>query len=169
MDDMIRMMAEAPEEEQRQMMTDRLLMFAAMPEDQRVNSISQLITGFSKLPLDQREKLIAGRTQIIAKLPEAERKAVLVGRMKAGAKVGPWIHDSDMELTNKAAQSLPDDKRTAFLASMEEVQAELGSAMKSPAAPAAMCVPEHHGKPMELKGLLGKKYVCSVCGFKQAA
>ncbi len=169
MDDMIRMMAEAPEEEQNQMMTDRLLMFAAMPEDQRVNSMSQLITGFSKLPPDQREKLIAGQTRILAKLPEAKRKAVLVGRMKAGVKVGPEIHDSDMRLTNNAAMRLPDDKRAAFLASMEEVQAEMGSAMESVAAPAARGVPEHHGKPMELKGLLGKKYVCSICGHKQAA
>ena len=168
MDDMIRMMAEAPEEEQKQMMTDRLLMFAAMPEDQRVNAISQLITGFSKLPPDQREKLIAGRTRILANLPEAERKAVMVGRMKAGMKVGPEIHDSDMELTTKAAMSLPDDKRAAFLASMDEVQAEMGGEMER-AAPPAMGAPEHHGKPMELKGVFGKKYVCSVCGYKQAA
>ena len=89
--------------------------------------------------------------------------------MKAGVKVGPEIHDSDMELTNKAAMRLPDAKRAAFLASMQEVQAEMGSEMESPAAAAAMGVPVHHGRPMELKGLLGKKYVCSVCGFKQAA
>lgn len=169
MEDMIKMMADAPPEERKQMMTDRLKMFASMPEDQRVESISQLITGFSKLPAEKRQELIAGRTMIIANLSEGERKAVMVGRMKAGMKVGAEIHESDMELTNKAAMGLPDDQKMAFMASMDAVKAEMGGMMEKPAAPAAAGVPEHHGKPMQLKGVLSKKYVCSVCGYKQSA
>ena len=170
MEDMIKMMADAPEEERKQMMTDRLKMFAAMPEDQRVESISQLVTGFSKLPPEQREQLIAGRTMIVANLSEDERKAVMVGRMKAGMKVGAEIHESDMALTEKAAMGLPDDQKMAFMASMDAAKSEMGAMMEKPAAPAAAAgAPEHHGKPMQLKGLLSKKYVCSVCGYKQAA
>ena len=169
MEDMIKMMADAPQEERKQMMTDRLKMFATMPEDQRVESISQLVTGFSKLPPKKREELIAGRTMIIANFSEDERKAVMVGRMKAGMKVGPEIHESDMALTEKAAMNLPDDQKMAFKASMDAVKAEMGGTMEKPAAPAMPGVPEHHGKPMQLKGVFSKKYVCSVCGYKQAA
>ena len=170
MEDMIKMMADAPEEERKQMMTDRLKMFAAMPEDQRVESISQLVTGFSKLPPAQREELISGRTKIIANLSEDERRAVMVGRMKAGTKVGPEIHESDMELTNKAAMGLPDAQKMAFMDSMEAVTSEMGGMpemAKTP--PTKEGGPEPHGKPMELKGVFGKKYVSSVCGFKQPA
>ena len=169
MEDMIKMMADAPEDERKQMMTDRLKMFATMPEEQRVRSISQLLTGFSRLPPAQREELIAGQTAIIANLSEDERKAVMVGRMKAGMQVGPAIHESDMELTEKAAMNLPPDQRDAFMASMEAVKSEMGGMMEKLAAPAQPGIPEHHGKPMELKGLFGKKYVCSVCGYKQPA
>lgn len=167
MDAMIQMMASAPEEERKQMMTDRLKMFAAMPEDQRVESIAQLIVGFSRLPPAQREELVAARTLIIANLSEDERKAVIVGHMKAGRKVGPEIHRSDMQLTNKAALRLPDGQKIAFVDSMDAVKSEMPEMAEGP--PTSVGVPEHHGKPMELKGLLGKKYVCSVCGFKQPA
>ncbi len=169
MEDMIKMMADAPEDERKQMMTDRLKMFATMPEEQRVESISQLVTGFSKLPPQKREELIAGRTMIIANLSEDERKAVMVGRMKAGMKVGPEIHESDLALTEKAAMNLPDKQKMAFKASMDEVKSEMGGMMEKPAAPPKSGVPEHHGKPMELKGVFSKKYVCSTCGYKQAA
>jgi hypothetical protein len=169
MEDMIKMMADAPQEERKQMMTDRLKMFASMPEDQRVESISQLITGFSKLPPEKREELIAGRTMIIANFSEDERKTLMVGRAKAGMKVGPEIHESDMALSEKAAMNLPDDQKMAFMASLNEVKAEMGGMMEKPAAPAAGGAPEHHGKPMQLKGVFSKKYVCSVCGYKQAA
>ncbi len=169
MEDMIKMMADAPQEERKQMMTDRMKMFATMPEDQRVESISMMITGLSKLPPQKREQLIAGRTMIIANLSEDERKAVMVGRMKAGMKVGPKISDSDMALTEKAAMTLPDDQKMAFMASMDAVKAEMGGMMEKPAAPARPGVPEHHGKRMQLKGVFSKKYVCSTCGYKQAA
>ncbi|MEE9592082.1 MAG: hypothetical protein V3W28_00685 [Thermoplasmata archaeon] len=172
MEDMIKMMADAPEEERKQMMTDRLKMFASMPEDQRVESISGLITGFSKLPPDKREELIAGRTMIIANLSEDERRAIMVGRMKAGMKVGPEIHESDMALTEKAAMGLPDDQKMGFMASMDAVKSEMGGMMEKDVDTAMEKIggaPEHHGKPMQLKGVFSKKYVCSVCGYKQAA
>ncbi len=126
MEEMIRMMADAPQEERKQMMTDRLKMFVEMPEDQRVESISQLVTGFSKLPPQKREELIAGRTMIIASFSEDQRKALVVGRMKAGMKVGPEIHESDMALTEKAVMNLPDDQKMAFMASMDAVKAGMG-------------------------------------------
>ena len=126
MEDMIKMMADAPEEERKQMMTDRLKMFVEMPVDQRVESISELVSGFSKLPPQKREELIAGRTMIIANFSEDDRNVIMVGRMKAGMKVGAEIHESDMALTKKAAMNLPDDQKMAFMASLDAAKAEMG-------------------------------------------
>lgn len=172
MEEMIQMLAKAPEEERKALMTERLQMFASMPEEQRVESIAQLVQGLSTLKAKQREEFIKGRTMIIASLPEEARLAVMAGRMKAAMKVAPEVHESDMELTERAVPALPEALRDNFTQSMAQVKQSMGAeGAEGPSRVASRPggAPTHHGQPMVLKGLLSKNYVCTVCGLKQPA
>lgn len=49
MDDMIKMLADAPEEQRKSMLTQRLKMIVGQPDEQRVKSIAGLVSSISKL------------------------------------------------------------------------------------------------------------------------
>ncbi|MFQ5838368.1 MAG: hypothetical protein ACE5HJ_06255 [Thermoplasmata archaeon] len=168
MEDMIKMIAEAPEEERKKMMKDRLQMFISMPEDKRVESISQLVTAFSKLKPKQREELIKGRTMLVASFSDKDRFTLMASRMKAGMKLPKDVHQSDMQLTEQSVPQLPAELKQNFMKTMEAVKKELMPQMAKTAAPSAG-PPTHHDKPMVLRGVFSKKYVCTVCGHKVSA
>lgn len=66
MNEMIKMLADAPEEQRQQMLTQRLKMIAGQPKEQRVKSLAGLITAVTELKEKKMNPFIATRTKIIS-------------------------------------------------------------------------------------------------------
>ncbi|MHA2280435.1 MAG: hypothetical protein ACXAC5_06260 [Promethearchaeota archaeon] len=48
-EDMVKMLADAPEEQRKKMITERLKMIASQPEDQRIKAVAGIVLAVSKL------------------------------------------------------------------------------------------------------------------------
>lgn len=168
MEDMIKMLAQAPPEQRTAMMKERMQMFLEMQEEKRVEAIAGLVKALGDLKPAQREELIKGRTMLMASFPEKERTQLAAARMKAGQKLPKAVHESDMQITQKVAMELPDDLKKNFAQTMEKLQKEMGATMPAPAAKAGG-PPTHHDRPMVRKGVFQKNWVCQVCGYKVPA
>jgi len=109
-DDIVKMMADAPEEQRANMLTQRLKMLAGQPEEQRVKSLSGLITSVTKLKPKKMKPFIATRTKVLMGLSKEEIEALLVGRLKAGKMVDEKVHKMDMMTTLEVAKEMGEDK-----------------------------------------------------------
>ncbi len=126
MDDMIKMLADAPEEQRQQMLTQRLKMIAGQPEEQRVKSLAGLITAVTSLKEKKMKQFIATRTKILMGLSPEEKDAIILGRMKAGKMVGEKIHMVDMKTTLETAQQMGEDKLTMLTNLMKKIAEKNG-------------------------------------------
>lgn len=166
---MVKMLAGAPEEQRRQMLAQRIEMFGSMPENQRVQGMVGMMTAINRLnPVEQRT-VIKTRTAIVAGLPESKRKVILQSRMKAAMQVPKAVNDADMQVIQSVLPELPADLRQNFTGTQQEVMKAMGGGAMPGAGPARGGVPTHHDRPMALKGVFRKKYVCSVCGYTRPA
>lgn len=166
MDQMVKMLANAPEEQRRAMVRQRMDMFLSMPEPNRVQGMQGMIQSIGKLSADERTRLIKTRTEIVASYPDAERKLLLQSRMKAGMGLPKELDATDMQTTERALPGLSEDLRSNFMKTKQELMKAMGVSMPQ-AAPGG--APVHHGRPMALRGFFRKRYECSECGAIQPA
>ncbi len=168
MDQMVRMLANAPEEQRRAMVRQRMDMFLSMPEENRVLGMRGMLLSIGKLPADAKTRLIKTRTEVVAAYPDAERKQLLQARMKAGMGLPREVDTADMQAIEQVLPQLPEDLRKNFMGTKQELMKAMGVSMPPP-VPAAGGQPVHHGQPMKLQGIFRKRYVCETCGFVQPA
>jgi len=126
MNEMIKMLADAPEEQRHQMLTQRLKMIAGQPEEQRIKSLAGLITAVTELKEKKMKPFIATRTKILMGLSPEEKESILVGRMKAGKMVGDKIHMTDMKLTLEAAKQMGEEKLKMLTGLMKQIAEKHG-------------------------------------------
>ncbi len=165
MDEMIKMLANAPEEQRRAMVRQRMEMFLSMPEENRVQGMRGMLLSIGKLGPEARTRLIRTRTEVVASYPEAERKQLLQARMKAGMGLPKDVDTADMQTIERVLPDLPENLRTNFMKTKQDLMKTMGVSMPAPAA--AGGPPVHHGRPMELRGFFRKRYVCNQCGAVQ--
>ncbi len=166
MDQMVKMLANAPEEQRRAMVKQRMEMFLSMPEDNRIQGMKGMVSSIGKLNADEKRRLIKTRTEVVASYPDEPRKVLLVSRMKAGMQLPKDVDESDMKTIKEVLPELPENLRANFMATQQDLMKSMGVSMP---APAAVGTPVHHGRPMEKRGFFSKRYVCSVCGLAQPA
>ncbi len=167
MDEMIKMLANAPEEQRRAMVRQRMDMFLSMPEENRVQGMRGMLLSIGKLSPDAKTRLIKTRTEVVASYPDPERKQLLQARMKAGMGLPKDVDTADMQAIERVLPQLPENLRANFVRTKQEFMKAMGVSMPSPAA--AGGPPIHHGQPMELQGFFRKRYVCEICGAVQPA
>lgn len=129
MEDMIRMLADVPEEQRKAMIKSRLEMVAAMPEEQRSNAMSEMISAIARLPDDKRTKMISTRNRVVAEFPNATRDSIMRTRIKVGTKLPKGVNESDMTTMMQTLGELPDNLKTGFVNSMKAQFEEAGMAM----------------------------------------
>jgi hypothetical protein len=168
MDEMIKMLANAPEEQRRAMVRQRMDMFLSMPEESRVQGMRGMLLSIGKLSPDAKTRLIKTRTEVVASYPDPERKQLLQARMKAGMGLPKDVDTADMQMIERVLPQLPENLRANFVKTRQELMKAMGVSMPSPAAAAAGGPPIHHGRPMELRGFFRKRYVCDQCGAEQS-
>ncbi len=163
MDAMVKMLANAPEEQRRAMVRQRMDMFLSMPDENRVQGMRGMLLSIGKLSTDAKTRLIKTRTEVVASYPDAERKILLQSRMKAGMGLPKDVDTADMQTLERVLPELPENLRSNFLKTKQELMKAMGVSMPAP-APASGGVPVHHGRPMQLRGFFRKRYVCDQCG-----
>jgi hypothetical protein len=96
MDDMIKMMANAKEEDRKKMITERFGMIASQPEEQRVTSIKAILLAVAKLNPEKKKAFIRTRTNVLVDAPPQVRDSIQKARVKAGSQVSDEVNQSDM-------------------------------------------------------------------------
>jgi len=129
MDDMIRMLADAPEDQRKPMLAERMKMIASQPEPQRVQAVKDILIGVSKLDPKKRKDFVRTRTNLIAESPAEMRKTIQSARVKAGALVPEEVNQSDMMAILEVCQEWPAEKHQMFLHNLGAVFKELGMQM----------------------------------------
>ncbi len=166
MDEMIKMLANAPEEQRRAMVRQRMDMFLSMPEENRVQGMRGMLLSIGKLSTDAKTRLIKTRTEVVASYPDEPRKQLLQARMKAGMGLPKDVDSADMQTIERVLPELPENLRANFMKTRQELMKGMGVSMPAPAAPGGG-PPVHHGRPMQLRGVFRKRYVCDQCGAEQ--
>ncbi len=136
MEDMVKMLADAPEDQRRKMVADRFTMIAAMPEIQRTEAVKGILVAVSKLDPKKKKDFIRTRTNVMVDSSPETRKAIQTARVKAGALVPEEVNQSDMMTILEVCQEWPREKHQMFLSNLEAVFKELG--MKMPDVDAMM-------------------------------
>ncbi len=129
MDDMIRMLADAPEEQRKPMLAERMKMIASQPEPQRVEAVKDILFAVSKLEPNKRKNFVRTRTNLVAESPPEVRRAIQSARVKAGALVPEEVNQSDMMAILEVCQEWPAAKHQMFLQNLGSVFKELGMQM----------------------------------------
>ncbi len=149
MEDMIRMLADAPEEQRKPLLKSRLEMLAAMPEEQRLNGMSEMITAVARLPPDKRAKLISTRNAVIAEFPPATRDTVMQSRIQLAGRLPKEVNEADMTTMLQTASTLPANLQAIFLESLKTNLQKAGMPLPPmpgltppPAGPSAPSAPQ---------------------------
>ncbi len=129
MEDMMRMLADAPEEQRKVMMKSRLEMVAAMPEDQRLNAMSEMISAIARFPDDKRKRMISTRNRIVAEFPPSTRDIIMQARVRLAMKLPKDVNEKDMMTMMQTLPELPDDLKMNFMNSMKNQFEEAGMPM----------------------------------------
>lgn len=126
---MVKMLANAPEEQRRKMVSDRLTMIASMPESQRTEAVKGILVAVSKLDAEKKKDFIRTRTNVMVELAPNTRKAIQTARVKAGALVPEEVNQSDMMTILEVCQEWPREKHQMFLSNLGAVFKELNMQM----------------------------------------
>ncbi len=167
MDQMVKMLANAPEEQRRAMVKQRMDMFLSMPEENRIQGMRGMLSSIGKLNAEEKKRIIKTRTEIVASYPDEQRKTLLVSRMKAGMQLPKDVDESDMKTIKEVLPELPENLRANFMATQQDLMKSMG--VSAPAPPSASGIPTHHNRPMEKRGVFAKRWVCGTCGYTQPA
>lgn len=128
-DDMIRLLADAPEEERKTMISERFKMIAVQPEKQRVESVKGILLAVSKLDPKKKKDFIRTRTNVLMEAPPDVRKKIQAARVKAGALVPEEVNQSDMMDILAVCMEWPKEKHQMFMSNLGTVFKELDMEM----------------------------------------
>ncbi len=129
MEDMMRMLADAPEEQRKAMMKSRLEMVAAMPEEQRLNAMTEMVSAIARFPDEKSKKMISTRNRIVAEFPPATRDTIMQARIKLAMKLPKDVNEKDMMIMMQTLSELPDNLKMNFTNSMKHQFEEAGLPM----------------------------------------
>ncbi len=120
MEDMIKMITNSPQEQRKQMITNRLTMIAAQPEPLRTNSAKEMVMAISKLDEKKKAVFIEERTNIISQLPPETKGIILMTRAKVGPQLPEKINMDDMKYTLTTVKQWPEEKRNMFIVELKK-------------------------------------------------
>ena len=115
MEDMIKMLADVPSEQRKQMINERLKMIAGQPEPQRIESVKGLVMAISKLDEKKKASFIADRTDALYQLGPEQAMAILVARVKVGPQLPEKVNKEDTKFTFMAQKQWPEENKNMFM------------------------------------------------------
>ena len=118
MEDMIKMLADAPEEQRLQMVTERVKMIAGQPDDQRVQSVKGMVLAISKLDDKKKGPFHGTRIKAIMSISPEERMALMVARARAVSELPEDVDKEDTRYVFQSVKGYPEEKQQAFMAAL---------------------------------------------------
>jgi DNA-directed RNA polymerase specialized sigma24 family protein len=123
---MVKMLAEAPENQRITMLESRLREFAAMADKQRAEAMAQMIKAVATLPPDKRVTLAKSRIDCLCeKFDPSTRKALAATHMMALMNVPEATRKADLEATFGCLNQVSAKNRSEFANTMKAIMAEL--------------------------------------------
>lgn len=119
MEDMIKMLADAPEEQKLQMITERLKMIAGQPDDQRVQSVKSMVIAISKLDNKKKGPFHDARIKAIMSLSPEEGRAMMIARAKAVPELPEDVDKEDTKYVFASVKGYPEEKQKAFMVALK--------------------------------------------------
>ncbi len=119
---MVRMLAEAPENQRITMLESRLREFAAMAEKERAEAMALMIKAVVTLPADKCAELAKTRIDCLCeKFDESTRKALAATHMMALMNLPEAAREADLQATFAALNRVSAKNREAFARTMKAV------------------------------------------------
>jgi len=123
---MVKMLAEASEEQRRTMLETRLKEFANMADEERVKAMAQMIKAVATLDPEKRVALAKSRIDCLCeKFDEATRKKLMATHMKALMSLSHDLMHQDMESMFAAMPKCSDNNRTVAMQTMKSLIMEM--------------------------------------------
>jgi hypothetical protein len=119
MEDMIKMLADAPEEQRLQMVTERVKMIAGQPDDQRVQSVKGMVIAIAKLDDKKKAPFHSSRIKAVMSLAPEERMALMVARAHAVRELPEDVDKEDTKYVFQTVKQYPEEKQKAFMAALK--------------------------------------------------
>ncbi|NIM45469.1 MAG: hypothetical protein GTO54_07575, partial [Nitrososphaeria archaeon] len=101
-DEMVRALADFPEDSRKKVILDHLKTIAVQPEEQRVECVKAMILAFSKLDPKKKKEFIRTRTNALIEAPAQVRQTIQIATVRAGTQVPAEVNQSDMMNTLEA-------------------------------------------------------------------
>jgi hypothetical protein len=120
MEDMIKMLADAPEEQRLQMVSERVKMIAGQPDEQRVQSVKGMVIAISKLDEKKKGPFHGTRIKAIMSLSPEERMAMMVARAKASPELPESVDKEDTMYVFKTVKQYPEENQQAFIGALKK-------------------------------------------------
>lgn len=125
---MIKMIADAPPEQRRVMLTERLKMISSQPEEQRIESVKGMVVGMSKLDSKRRSLFQCSLAEALSDRTEEERHSIYVGRARAGLLIPKEVDRSVYQGMVDEVFDWPDDRRQKIIGGLETAHEKLSLA-----------------------------------------
>lgn len=113
--EMIRILAESPEDAWKKMIPNCLRMIAAEPEEQRVNSVKAMILAVFNLDSKKKREFARTLANALVEVPSQVRQTIQIARLKAGTRVSEEVNQSDMMNILQAYMEWPKEKHQMFV------------------------------------------------------
>ena len=123
--EMTKTIADAPPEQRRSMLTDRLKMISSQPEEQRVQSVKGIVLGMSKLDEKRRSTFQCALAEALTERTKEEREAIFIGRAKAGLLVPKDVDSSIYQGIVNEVYNWPEEKRSKIIGDIEKAHDKL--------------------------------------------
>ncbi len=125
---MTKMIADAPPEQRRLMLTERLQMISSQPLEQRVQSIKGIVMGMNKLDSKKRSTFQCSLAEALTERTEEERQSIFIGRAKAGLLLSKEVDTSIYQGLVDEVFDWPQDRRQKILGGLEKAHETLNLA-----------------------------------------
>ncbi|MFV1991502.1 MAG: hypothetical protein ACC652_12265 [Acidimicrobiales bacterium] len=121
MDEMVRMLVAAPEDERVSILNDRLAVFADLEPGPREESMRGMLVAALKLPDDEYQKIAAARFKTLQSFPSNTQTMLMKSHAAVVNALPGDQRAKEMTAMNKVVSGLPEDKRAQTMKMMQNL------------------------------------------------
>jgi len=121
MDQMVSMLASAPEEKRTEMLGDRLAVFASQDDVTRERAMKGMLVAALKLPEGEYQKVAASRFKAVMGLDEDTRMTLMKSHAATVKSLPPEQQQKEMKAMKQIVSGLPEDKRGQVMTMMQNL------------------------------------------------
>lgn len=118
---MVTMLAAAPEEQRRQMLTDRLAVFAAQDEATRAKGMAAMLEAALTLPDDDYTTIASSRLAVLLGMSPEQRMSLMQSHAAAVKDLGDVKRDKEMRTMRAVVSQLPEQQREMVMGMMQKL------------------------------------------------